>query len=263
MAAASLGFDNRPTCLGPPMYPLHNSNPAATVLGDQRLVSDSISESSTQASSIVDVELGPGPRSAADSGKQPTLMVIQSSGNLRSFLSGLKLEEFHTCTSSEFRDVVEGDTDADKDSSGSCPTEPVMWAVNRITPTSEDKVFCILAIVIVVIGVFTYVMVDAGERLGCIMHIPQIVMGLIILAAGTSVPDCISSISVARQGLGDMAAANAVGSNTFNLLVGLPFPWLLSCMMGNDVTVPAEQLTESLMILLVCLIGYVSLLHLG
>jgi len=63
--------------------------------------------------------------------------------------------------------------------------------------------------------------------------------------------------------IGDMAAANAVGSNTFNLLVGLPFPWLLSCMMGNEVTVPAEQLTESLIILLVCLTGYVLLLHLG
>merc|ERR1711937_1087656 len=59
------------------------------------------------------------------------------------------------------------------------------------------------------------------------------------------------------------AAANAVGSNTFNLLVGLPFPWLLSCMMGNEVAVPVAQLTESLIILLVCLGGYVCLLHLG
>lgn len=269
--AASAGFDNRPTFLGPPMYPQLNNHPTATVLGDQQQASDSLSDFSTQASSVADAECGLGPRPAADSSKEPTragdgmLMVIQSSGNLRSFLSGAKLEEFHTCTSSEFKDVVEGegDTDTGKERSKSCPTEPVMWVIDGITPTSEDKVFCILAIVIVVIGVFTYIMVDAGERLGCIMHIPQIVMGLIILAAGTSVPDCISSIAVARQGLGDMAAANAVGSNTFNLLVGLPFPWLLSCMMGNEVTVPVEQLTESLIILLVCLLGYVCLLHLG
>jgi Ca2+/Na+ antiporter len=192
------------------------------------------------------------------------LMVIQSSGHLRGFLSGMHLEEFHTCTSSEFKDAVEGEKEDSGDTSAkSCPTEPTMWLVDRITPTSEDKVFRILAIVVMVIGVFTYIMVDAGERLGCIMHIPQVVMGLIILAAGTSVPDCISSIAVAREGLGDMAAANAIGSNTFNLLVGLPLPWLLSCMIGNDVAVPAEQLTESLIILLICLLGYVLLLHLG
>lgn len=106
-------------------------------------------------------------------------------------------------------------------------------------------------------------MVDAAERLGCIMHIPKVVMGLIILAAGTSVPDCISSIVVAREGMGNMAASNAIGSNTFNLAVGLPLPWLLSCMMGNEVVVPAEQLTESLLILMVCLFAYLVILYFG
>lgn len=270
--AAAAGFDHRPDFLGPPMYPLPASTPTVTVFGGQHQISDCTSESSTQASSvagIADLEQGTGPRLAGDSARERTragdamLMVIQSSGNLRGFLSELKLEEFHTCTSSEFKDVVEEGKDADDEGAKSCPTEPTMWIVNKITPTSEDKVFQILLIVIVFIGVFTYIMVDAGERLGCIMRIPPIVMGLIILAAGTSVPDCISSIAVARQGLGDMAAANAIGSNTFNLLVGLPFPWLLSCMMGKEVAVPAEQLSESLIILLVCLAGYVSLLHVG
>jgi hypothetical protein len=35
-------------------------------------------------------------------------------------------------------------------------------------------------------------------------------MGVTVLAAGTSIPDAMSSIVVARQGMGDMAVANAV-----------------------------------------------------
>lgn len=266
--AANLAAACHPDPLGPPMYP--HAMQTAAVIGSQHQNSDAVSESSTKASSLGDLEKGAGPRVAGDSGNEKNraangmLMVIQSSGHLRGFISGFTLEEFKTCTSGEFKDAIEGEKDgADDANIKSCPTEPTMWIVDRITPTSEDKVFRILAIVVAVIGIFTYLMVDAGERLGCIMKIPQVVMGLIVLAAGTSVPDCISSIAVAREGLGDMAAANAVGSNTFNLLVGLPLPWLLSCMMGNDVAVPAEQLTESLKILLACLIGYVSLLHLG
>jgi Ca2+/Na+ antiporter len=35
-------------------------------------------------------------------------------------------------------------------------------------------------------------------------------MGVTLLAAGTSIPDAMSSIVVAKQGMGDMAVANAV-----------------------------------------------------
>ena len=50
-------------------------------------------------------------------------------------------------------------------------------------------------------------------------------MGTVVLAAGTSVPDALASISVARAGLGDMAVANAVGSNVFDIWLGLGLPW--------------------------------------
>ncbi|VDO31274.1 unnamed protein product [Brugia timori] len=52
-------------------------------------------------------------------------------------------------------------------------------------------------------------------------------MGLTVLAAGTSVPDLISSVIVARKGLGDMAVSSSIGSNLFDICVGLPIPWLL------------------------------------
>ena len=51
-------------------------------------------------------------------------------------------------------------------------------------------------------------------------------MGTLVLAAGTSVPDALASVSVARAGQGDMAVANAVGSNIFDIWLGLGLPWL-------------------------------------
>ena len=52
-------------------------------------------------------------------------------------------------------------------------------------------------------------------------------MGLTIVAAGTSVPDLLTSIIVTRMGEGDMAVSSSVGSNIFDVTVGLPIPWIL------------------------------------
>lgn len=46
------------------------------------------------------------------------------------------------------------------------------------------------------------------------------VMGLTFLAAGTSIPDLITSVIVARKGFGDMAVSSSVGSNIFDVTVG-------------------------------------------
>lgn len=52
-------------------------------------------------------------------------------------------------------------------------------------------------------------------------------MGVTLLAAGTSIPDCLSSIAVARRGHGDMAVSSSIGSNIFDILIGLPIPWFM------------------------------------
>jgi Ca2+/Na+ antiporter len=44
-------------------------------------------------------------------------------------------------------------------------------------------------------------------------------------SAGVSVPDALSSIAVIKEGYGDMAVSNAVGSNVFDILVCLGLPW--------------------------------------
>ncbi|XP_038588301.1 sodium/potassium/calcium exchanger 2-like isoform X2 [Micropterus salmoides] len=77
------------------------------------------------------------------------------------------------------------------------------------------------------IAVFSYLMVWWAHQVGETIGITEEIMGLTILAAGTSIPDLITSVIVARKGLGDMAVSSSVGSNIFDITVGLPFPWLM------------------------------------
>ena len=89
--------------------------------------------------------------------------------------------------------------------------------------------YCFLGffLAIVWIGVYSYFMVEWATIVGATIGIPDIIMGLTFLAAGTSVPDLLSSVIVARRGEGDMAVSSSIGSNIFDILVGLPIPWIL------------------------------------
>ena len=77
------------------------------------------------------------------------------------------------------------------------------------------------------IGLLATVMGWMSERLGLIYHVPPSIMGLFVLAAGTSIPDMLSSVAVARRGHGDMAVSSSIGSNIFDVLLGLPIPWFV------------------------------------
>uniref|UniRef100_A0A7S4RIQ1 Sodium/calcium exchanger membrane region domain-containing protein n=1 Tax=Ditylum brightwellii TaxID=49249 RepID=A0A7S4RIQ1_9STRA len=89
--------------------------------------------------------------------------------------------------------------------------------------------WCYISFIISIlwIGVFSYFMVSWAEVIGNTIGIPPVVMGLTLLAAGTSVPDLLSSVIVARMGEGDMALSSSIGSNIFDIMVGLPVPWIV------------------------------------
>uniref|UniRef100_A0A674H1C8 Solute carrier family 24 member 2 n=1 Tax=Taeniopygia guttata TaxID=59729 RepID=A0A674H1C8_TAEGU len=67
------------------------------------------------------------------------------------------------------------------------------------------------------IAFFSYLMVWWAHQVGETIGITEEIMGLTILAAGTSIPDLITSVIVARKGLGDMAVSSSVGSNIFDI----------------------------------------------
>ncbi|XP_064474925.1 sodium/potassium/calcium exchanger Nckx30C-like isoform X2 [Ornithodoros turicata] len=104
------------------------------------------------------------------------------------------------------------------------------------------------------IAIFSYLMVWWATVVGETLGIPTEVMGLTFLAAGTSIPDLITSVLVARKGFGDMAVSSSVGSNIFDVAVGLPLPWLLSCMIFGPVKVSSTGMACSIFILFMMLI---------
>ncbi|XP_041926647.1 sodium/potassium/calcium exchanger 2-like isoform X4 [Alosa sapidissima] len=105
----------------------------------------------------------------------------------------------------------------------------VLWmTLPDVRKQSSKKFFPITFIgSICWIAAFSYLMVWWAHQVGETIGITEEIMGLTILAAGTSIPDLITSVIVARKGLGDMAVSSSVGSNIFDITVGLPFPWLM------------------------------------
>jgi len=111
------------------------------------------------------------------------------------------------------------------------------------------------------IAVYSYLMVTWAQVIGAAIGLPDIIMGLTFLAAGTSVPDLLSSVIVARQGLGDMAVSSSIGSNIFDVTVGLPVPWLLyMAFTGAPVNVSSDGVAFSIFILLCMLASTVIII---
>ncbi|XP_075149732.1 solute carrier family 24 member Nckx30C isoform X3 [Haematobia irritans] len=104
-----------------------------------------------------------------------------------------------------------------------------MWLTLPDTRTPKGKKLFPITFIgsILWIAAFSYLMVWWANVAGDTARIPPEVMGLTFLAAGTSIPDLITSVIVARKGFGDMAVSSSVGSNIFDVTVGLPIPWLL------------------------------------
>lgn len=111
---------------------------------------------------------------------------------------------------------------------------------------------------------------------GYALGIPDTIMGLTFLAAGTSVPDTIASVLVAKQGMGDMAVSNSIGSNVFDILLGLALPWAAQMCIAHVVPPPdcknlakftptvvinSRGLVISVTLLLLSLVFVVSTIH--
>ncbi|XP_057710963.1 sodium/potassium/calcium exchanger 2-like isoform X4 [Corythoichthys intestinalis] len=111
---------------------------------------------------------------------------------------------------------------------------PLWLTLPDVRKPSSKKFFPITFLgAICWIAAFSYLMVWWAHQVGETIGITEEIMGLTILAAGTSIPDLITSVIVARKGLGDMAVSSSVGSNIFDITVGLPFPWLMWSMFSG------------------------------
>ena len=98
------------------------------------------------------------------------------------------------------------------------------------------------------------------------MKMPQVVIGLTIVAMGTSMPEfCVSLIS-ALKGTTDLAVGNIVGSNIFNALLIVGVSALVAPMTILETTVRKDipfALVASALLLIMCLDGNISRLDAG
>ncbi|XP_011361612.1 sodium/potassium/calcium exchanger 1 isoform X2 [Pteropus vampyrus] len=118
-----------------------------------------------------------------------------------------------------------------------------LWLTVPDVRRLESRKFFVITFLgsIIWIAMFSYLMVWWAHQVGETIGISEEIMGLTILAAGTSIPDLITSVIVARKGLGDMAVSSSVGSNIFDITVGLPVPWFLFSLINGLQPVPVSS----------------------
>ena len=80
-----------------------------------------------------------------------------------------------------------------------------------------EYLWLIAGFVLLVVGADIFV--EGSSSIAKIFKIPSIIIGLTIVAFGTSMPEASVSISAAISGQNDIAVSNVIGSNIFNLLV--------------------------------------------
>ncbi|KAH1013813.1 hypothetical protein HUJ04_002751 [Dendroctonus ponderosae] len=109
-------------------------------------------------------------------------------------------------------------------------TWPISFVLFLTTPTIKKypKMYIVtFAMCVAWIGTVSYVVAWLITIIGDTLNIPDSVMGLTFLAAGTSVPEAVSSVLVTNQGYGSMGISSSIGSNTFDILLCLGLPWFI------------------------------------
>ncbi len=128
--------------------------------------------------------------------------------------------------------------------------KPIDLIIKLIVPKPE-RYFQVFTVSIMLIAATCWVLVESAVHVSAILGVPEMVIALIVLGIGTSVPDIVSSAIVAKQGRGGMAVSNAVGSNIFDIFIGLGLPWFLKyAILQEEVTTHIEGLEVAVGLLL-------------
>ncbi|GAB4277472.1 MAG: hypothetical protein Kow0092_33280 [Deferrisomatales bacterium] len=77
-------------------------------------------------------------------------------------------------------------------------------------------------------------MVEGGVRIATLLGVPPVIVGLTLVAVGTSLPELAASVAALCRGEDDISVGNVLGSNLFNLLGILGVAALL-----DPISVPA------------------------
>lgn len=103
----------------------------------------------------------------------------------------------------------------------------------------------IIQIVLLLIGFFFLIkgsdlFVDGASSIASLLKIPTIIVGLTIVALGTSAPEAAVSITSSITGSNAMAVSNVIGSNMFNLLMVIGLSALLNELLMEKTTLEKD-----------------------
>lgn len=96
---------------------------------------------------------------------------------------------------------------------------------SRKSVSKKTYAYVVMGLVGLIVG--CRLLVYSADELGTIFGISNMVMGLFVLAVGTSIPELVVTLSSAMKGLHDLSLGTVLGSNTFNILIGIGVPALL------------------------------------
>ena len=103
--------------------------------------------------------------------------------------------------------------------------------------------------------------VNGASSIAKKIGVPSVVIGMTIVAIGTSLPEAMVSINSSLAGMNDMSIANVVGSNIFNILVGIGVSALVSNLKISNYKDVFTLLGVSILLLLSVIDGNLSFLN--
>ena len=120
-------------------------------------------------------------------------------------------------------------------------------AMGKLT-TKQSIFWMIIGLIALVISakLLVWGAVDVARFFG----ISELVIGLTIVAIGTSLPELAASVTSALKGHHDIAIGNVVGSNIFNLLAVMPIPGLIAYTQVQEMALYRDYGTMLLLTLL-------------
>lgn len=112
----------------------------------------------------------------------------------------------------------------------------------------------IWALILLVVGFVLLIkgadfFVEGSSSVAKMLKVPSIIIGLTIVAMGTSLPECAVSITASMTNNNALAVSNAVGSNIFNLMVVCGF-----CALFHPLTVDKSTLKKEFPFSIACAI---------
>ncbi|MBT0585438.1 calcium/sodium antiporter [Alteromonas oceanisediminis] len=108
--------------------------------------------------------------------------------------------------------------------------DPILQETEDEIPTGVATSSAVMWVILglVMLPVSAHFIVESAVDIATYLGISQLVIGLTIIALGTSLPELAASVAGVLKGEDDLAMGNIVGSNIFNLLAVLAMPGLLS-----------------------------------